>query len=110
MGRRGRLVLMAEVDVDRLPRRGHGGGERLVRRLATAQVAKRPRVVEVADAHGARVRKPWLDAVPRPMVEVERESQRRIERAEEELERSLVSRLLERDPNRPEPVAEVPHA
>ena len=33
----------------------------------------------------------------------------RIERTEQELERSLVARLLERDPDRPEPVAELPH-
>jgi hypothetical protein len=44
------------------------------------------------------------------MVEVEREPQGGVERAEEELERSLVARLLERDPNRSQPVAEMPHA
>ena len=53
MGGRRRLVVVAEVDVDRLPNGGNGGGECRVRRLAATEVAERRGMVEVTDAHGA---------------------------------------------------------
>ena len=40
VGRRSRLVVVAEVDVDRLPSRGHARGERSVGRLAAPEVAE----------------------------------------------------------------------
>src|SRR6188472_17004 len=67
-------------------------------------------MVEVADADGARLGKPRLDPVPGGMLEVEREPQRRVERAEEQLEDSLVAFRLQRDPHGPEAVAEVARA
>jgi hypothetical protein len=67
-------------------------------------------MVEVVHADGARLREPRLDAVPGRVLEVERESQRRVERAQQELERALIARLLERDPDRPQPVGELSDA
>src|SRR5439155_12580970 len=101
-----RLVVMAEVDIDRLLRRGDGGGERRVRRLAAAEVAEPRRMLEVADADGARLGEQRLDPVPRGMLEVEREPERRVERAEQQLEHPLVARPLQRDPHRTKPAAE----
>jgi hypothetical protein len=66
-------------------------------------------MLDVVHAYGARLCEPRLDAVPGRMLEVEGEPQRRVERAEQELERSVVARLLERDPDRPEPVSELLH-
>src|SRR5437763_16501072 len=103
-GGRGRVVV-AEVDVDRLPARGDGGDERFVGRLAAAQVAERRRMAEGADAYGARLGESRLDSVPGGMLEIEREPQRRVERAEQQLQHSLVAPRLERDPHRAEPVA-----
>jgi hypothetical protein len=67
-------------------------------------------MVEVVHADRARLREPRLDAVPGRMLEVEREPQRRVERAEQELECALVPRLLERDADRPQPVSELSDA
>src|SRR5581483_8228653 len=109
-GRRGRRVVVPEVDVDRLRRRCDRRGERGIGRLSPAEVAEGRRVHEVADADRARVGESRLDPVPRRMLEVEREPERRVERAEQELDRSVVARALHRDPHRPEPVAERPQA
>src|SRR5690349_2383375 len=66
-------------------------------------------MLEVADADGAVGGQPPLDPVPRGVLEVEREPQARIERAEEELDRAVVPWALDRDSHRPEPVAERAH-
>src|ERR1700740_2097660 len=108
MSRRGRLVLVPEIDVDRLAGCRHGCGERRVRRLAAPEVAERSRMLEVADTDGPDLREPRLDAVPRRVLEVEGESQRRVERAQQQLEEPFVASRLQRDPDRPEPVVEVP--
>src|SRR5579864_5713261 len=65
-------------------------------------------MVEVVDANGATLREPLLDPRPRRMLEVEGEPERRVERAEQELEHPFVARILERHANRPEPVAQRP--
>src|SRR5690348_10107313 len=67
-------------------------------------------MVEVADADGARLGESRLDPVPGGMLEVEREPQRRVERAEQQLQDSLVPLGLQRDPDRPEPVTEMAHS
>src|SRR5690349_22982232 len=63
-------------------------------------------MIEIVHAYSPGFGQARLDAVPRLMLEVERESQRRVERAEQQLERALVTRGLHRDPHDPEPVAE----
>ena len=67
-------------------------------------------MVEVVDADRARRGEPFLDPVPRRMLEVERDAQRRIERAEHQLEDAVVARVLHRHANGAEPVAEHAHA
>src|SRR5262249_54056642 len=91
-------------------RSGDGCGERFVRSLPAAEVAERRRMIEVAHANGANLGQPRLDPVPRGMLEVERESQRRVERAEQQLQDALVALRLERDPHRPKAVPEVANA
>ena len=71
---RARLVLVAEVDVDRLVGRRHRGRERLVRRLAASKVTKLRQMIQVADTDGPCLREPMLDPVPRRMLQVEGES------------------------------------
>jgi hypothetical protein len=100
---------VAEVDVDGLAGCAHLGGERRVGRLAAAEVAERSGMVEVAHANHSRLRETRLDAVPGRVLEVEGEPQRRVERAEQELECAFVPCLLERDPDRAEPAAEPAH-
>src|SRR5205814_3332843 len=78
-------------------------------RLATAEVAERRRMLEVADADGACLGDSWLDPVPGGMLQVEGEPQRRVERAEQQLEHPLVARPFQRDPHRTETVAEPTH-
>src|SRR5487761_664212 len=105
-GRRGRHVLVPEVDVYGL---GHGANarcERLVRRLAPAEVAERRRMVEVVHPYGASFREPLLDAVPRRMLQVECDPESGPERTEDELDRAFVAHALQRDAYRPEPLAE----
>jgi hypothetical protein len=63
-------------------------------------------MVEVVHPHRARLCELRLDAVPRGMLEVERDAERRVERAEQQREHTLVSRALQRDANRPESRAE----
>ena len=67
-------------------------------------------MVEVVDADGARRGEPLLDPVPRRMLQVERDAERRVERAEHQLEDAVVAGVLHRDANRAEPVAEHAHA
>src|SRR6478735_12745615 len=67
-------------------------------------------MLHVVHADRARLGEPRLDAVPGRVLQVEGEPQRRIERTEQELERSLIPRLLERDPDRPQAVSEPAHA
>jgi hypothetical protein len=73
MGRRGRFLVVAKVDVDRLRRRRNGGGELFVGRLAATEVTKRCRMVDVSHADGACLGESRLDPVPGGMLEVERE-------------------------------------
>src|SRR5438552_8796741 len=67
-------------------------------------------MLEVADADGARLGEQRLDPVPGRMLEVEREPQRRVERAEQQLEHPLVALPLQRYARRLEAVAEVSDA
>src|SRR4051794_14769151 len=81
VGRRLGLVAVAEVDVGRLRCSADTLDEVVVRREPAAQIPEGPRVVEVVDAHGAGLGEARLDAVPRLVLEVEREAERRIERS-----------------------------
>src|SRR5207237_9872245 len=94
--RRGRLVLVAEVDVRRRARlRGKLAQVVVgVRRLAHADVAERLRV-EVVHAHDA------VDAGPRLVPEVERELELGIDGPEHIREESVVARALHGDADRP---------
>src|SRR5262249_58559312 len=96
---------VAEVHVARLPRCCDRSGERLVGGLASTEIAEGRRMVEVADADGAGLGQPRLDPVPGGMLEVERNPQRRVERAEQELQDALVALRLERAPDRSKPYA-----
>src|SRR5690349_9436077 len=106
MRRRGRLLVVSEVDVHRLCAGTNALGERAVGGLAPAQVPERGRMVEVVLAHCAGFRQPVLDALPRRMLEVERDAQAGPERAEDELDRALVPYALQRDADGAEPVVE----
>src|SRR5439155_18669274 len=115
VGGSGRLVLVPEVRVYRLVASADARRERaerrvVVRRLAEAQMAEGRRVVEVVDAHRTRGGEALLDSVPGRMLEVEREPERRIERAEEKLEGPVVTGAHESHAHRAEPVAEQPDA
>jgi len=81
-----------------------------VRRLAQAGVAEARPALELADADAARLVEPCLDAVPRRVLEVERDLQVGRQRPEQELEDPLVARALHGDADGPEPVAERPDA
>ena len=72
-------------------------------------IAERRWRPEAVDAHCA-CRGESFDAVPRRMIEVEGEAQRRIQRTEQELEHAVVPRALHLHADRPEPVAERTHA
>ena len=73
-----------------------------VRRLAEAEVAERRVRVPVVHADAGR----HVEAVPRLVVEVEGDAERRVERAEEEREEPRVRSLLHGDADRAEPLAE----
>src|SRR5262245_45465270 len=81
----------------------------VVGRLAQAEIAKRRSCIERTDANGVR-REIGLDPVPRLVAEVEGEPHRRIERAENEREQSLVTGGADVDADRAEPIAEEPHS
>ena len=60
----------------------------------------------VVDPHRARLGEPLLDAVPGRIAQVERVADARVGRAEQQLEKAVVSRALDDDADAAEPVAE----
>src|SRR5439155_10323996 len=111
VGRGGRLVLVAEVD-PALRAAAQARGEVAevgvrIGRLAQAHVTERRVALEVVD-DGRLARK--LDALPGRIAEVEGDLDRRVDRAEQERQQSLVAWLLNLDADRAEPRAELRHA
>src|SRR6266545_2411034 len=110
--RRGRLLLVAQVDERRLVGRAQPVGppsQFLVRvgRLAEADVPKRRVMFEIVDPDCARLREPGLDSIPGRMREVEGDEEAWVERAEDQLDHPLVPSADQLDAHRAEPVAEV---